>query len=190
MHIDLSLSLKDIIIEQPELTEKYQRLFNLGHFGTHIDLHLGTEIPLAYFQTRGILFDVRQGQQQEISLKDFEHSQINPGDFVIFRTGQLETTSYGTQAYFYQHPQLSFEVIDYLIEKKIHFIGIDAAGVRRGAEHVIADKKCEQHRVYIVENLNNLQKLSTDNFVIFTANTSWFDMPNRTGLPCRVIATL
>ncbi len=46
---------------------------------------------------------------------------------------------YGCDEYIKRHHQLSMELIDYLITKKVNFIGIDFAGVRRGKEHYSAD---------------------------------------------------
>jgi len=51
----------------------------------------------------------------------------------MFHTGFISKETYGTKDYFTNHPQLSNELIDALLEKNICIIGIDCAGVRRGS---------------------------------------------------------
>ena len=46
-------------------------------------------------------------------------TQIEPGMFVAFFSGFIETVGYGTSTYFKAHPQLSFSLIDALMEKKV-----------------------------------------------------------------------
>ncbi|MDF1684199.1 MAG: cyclase family protein [Legionellaceae bacterium] len=188
MNIDLTLKLQDAIIERPELTEKYKQLVTLGHFGTHIDTHLETEIPLDYIQSRGIFFDVSHTMRRDIELSDFDHQTIKAHDFVIFKTGMMDSFGYGTHGYFKNHTQLADSTIDYLIHKNIRFIGIDAAGVRHGIEHIAADKKCEANGIYIVENLTNIQNLSEQHATDFQVFTLWVENINKTGLPCRIVA--
>lgn len=121
----------------------------------------------------------------EIHLSDIDLNAIEAGDFVLFRTGQIERYAYGDPAYFENHPQLSHDLIDALLARHIRFIGIDCAGIRQHAEHEPADRFCEQHGVYIIENLTNLSQISAPRFDIYTM---WLGDPNMTGLRCRVIA--
>ena len=87
--------------------------------------------------------------------------------------------------YFNDHPQLSKELIQALIEKQIHFIGIDCAGIRQHLEHEEADRLCEQGKIYVIENLCNLAKIVVD--ADFTVYTMWLDDEEMTGLKCRVL---
>lgn len=154
----------------------------MGHVGTHLDTYEKTSIPLAYFKSEGVLFDVRG--KDEVLPDDLDLTLVHEGDFVIFRTGRVEAHAYGEPAYFDNHPQLSHELIEKLTEKKIRFIGVDCPGIRQHSEHEAADRLCEQHGIYVIENLKNLQEISKQRFMVYTM---WLDDPVMTGLRCRVI---
>ena len=104
--------------------------------------------------------------------------------FVGFCTGYLEKTGYGTPEYHKNHPVLSYELIDALIERKVSIIGIDFAGVRRGKEHTPADQHCADHGVFIVENLTGLDQVIGESVI----STFPMNYAGLSGLPCRVIA--
>lgn len=155
----------------------------MGHVGTHLDTYNKSTIPLEYFKSRSLVFDVRH--TDEVQLSDLDLSLIEPGDFVLFRTGQMERYKFGDKEYFTDHPQLADAVIDALLAKKIRFIGIDSPGIRRHAQHEQADRKCEAGGIYVIENLTNLQHLPCQAFTIYTM---WLDDELMTGLKCRVLA--
>ncbi len=109
--------------------------------------------------------------------------------FVAFYTGFIEQEPYGSKAYFTEHPQLSDELINMLLEKEISIIGIDCAGVRRGKEHTPKDQYCADRGVFIVENLCNLSEILAERKSnTFVANTYPLNFSGMTGLPCRVVA--
>ena len=118
-----------------------------------------------------------------MSLGDLSGVNIKAGDFVLFRTDRIEKV-YGTREYFHKHPELSYEVIHYLIKKEISFIGIDCSGIRQGEEHTPADILCEDNNIYVIENLSNLDKIPDNNFTVYTM---WLEDKDATGLKCRVI---
>ena len=73
------------------------------------------------------------------------------------------------------------------MDKKVSIIGVDFAGVRRGAEHTPKDQYCVDRGVFIIENLCNLDKiLRGKNQEIFTVNTYPVNFEGMSGLPCRV----
>lgn len=156
----------------------------MGHVGTHLDVYERHDIPLEAFRCPGVLVDMRH--TDEAGLADVDLEAIPARAFVIFRTGRIERHAYGEPAYFHQHPQLAPELIEALLPRKIRFIGIDSPGIRRHAEHEQADRLCERHGVHVIENLCRLGEL--DPTRPFTVFTFWQDDPQRTGLPCRVIA--
>lgn len=157
-----------------------------GHVGTHLDTYCQTPISLEYFKSVGVLIDVTLiCENREIDVDDVAHIKIPQDSFVIFRTGRIERFAYGSREYFLDHPQLSGELIEWLISRKIRFIGIDCSGIRRGEEHKPADIHCEENGVYVIENLCNLDKINSGNLVVYTM---WLDDPDMTGLKCRVIA--
>lgn len=159
----------------------------MGHVGTHIDVYEKTHIPLEYMQRRGMFFDVSHIKDREITSDDIDLDYIRKGDFVLLRTGAIERHPYGSGLYFTQSPILSWELIEALIDERISFIGIDAPDIRKGSEHVEADKLCEKNGVYVIENLTNLDKLKTDE--VCKVLTMWHEDAEATGIRCRVVAT-
>lgn len=184
-YIDLTTKVEKDHPMMIQAAKKENPLAAMGHIGTHLDTYLHHPIPLEYICSRGILFDVRG--LEEAALWDVPWKQVQEGDFVLFRTGRMEETSYGTEAYFAEHPCLSRELILKLTEKKVHFIGIDAPGIRRHEEHTKADCFCEDRGVYVIENISGLEKIAADVFEVYTM---WLDDPDMSGLKCRVVAAV
>lgn len=183
MIIDITTKNKKDIIK-PWLMKQENKHIAKGHIGTHLDTYLKSEINIENFKRRGVLINASNfANVREIEKEDVENIEIKEKDFVIFRTDCIKK-GYGTKNYFENHPQLSNELIKYLCKKKISFIGIDAPGIRRDLEHTIADKFCEQNGIYVIENLDNLDKINFQNFNIYTM---WIDDEEATGLNCRVI---
>ena len=157
----------------------------MGHIGTHLDTYEKSNIPLQYFKSTGVIYDVRN--IAEVSPADICVDSIPENGFVIFRTGQIEKYPYGDKLYFDKHPQLSQDLISLLCEKKIRFIGIDCAGIRQHSEHEEADRVCERNGIYVIENLCNLNQITEENFTVYTM---WLDDEVMTGLKCRVIVEI
>ena len=160
----------------------------IGHLGTHFDV-MDKEFPLEYTSRKAVLFDVSNVREREIAISDINLDLVQADMFVAFRTGFVEEVAYGTQEYFKEHPQLSYELIDVLLEKNISIIGVDCAGIRRGTEHVPIDQKCANRGIFVIENLWDLQKVLDKNNE-FIAKTYPMRISGITGLPCRVIAEL
>ena len=162
----------------------------LGHLGTHFDV-MDKEFPLKYTKREGLVFDVSGLSNKEIDVTDIDMNLITQEMFIAFYTGYIEKELYGTKSYFTSHPQLSDELIEQLIDRKISIIGIDFAGVKRGSEHRITDQYCADRGVFIIENLCNLDKVLNQKKVReFTANTYPLNFEDITGLPCRVVAEI
>lgn len=162
-----------------------------GHVGTHFDV-MDKEFPLEYMDLEAIVFDVAEGaSKEEITVDDISLECVREGMFVAFRTGFIEQEGYATKRYFSQHPQLSFGLINALLDKRVRIIGVDFAGVRRGNEHTPTDQLCADHGVFIVENLCNLSALLVGKpQVTCRVGTYPVKFEGQTGLPCRVIARL
>lgn len=156
-----------------------------GHLGTHFDV-MNREFPLEYTRRNGIVFDVSDMKDREIGIDDVDLTAVTEDMFVAFCTGFIEEAGYGTPVYFHEHPVLSNELIETLVEKHISIIGIDFAGVRRGKEHTPMDQYCADRGVFIVENLCCLKPLAGKTPLIF--NTYPMNYAELSGLPCRVIA--
>lgn len=160
----------------------------VGHLGTHFDV-MDKEFPLEYTQRKAVVFDVSGIKDRDIDITDIDLASIEKNMFVAFCTGFIRAEAYGTQRYFKEHPQLSKELIEALLDKNISIIGIDCAGIRRGKEHVPADQRCADHGVFVVENLWNMEQVLASGGR-FTANTYPMRISGVTGIPCRVVAEL
>lgn len=185
MLIDLTLPLT------PELTavvRQNERTALDGHLGTHFDV-MDREFPLEYTERAGIVFDVRAVAGRDVACEDIDLSRVETGMFVAFCTGFLEEAGYGSERYRREHPQLSDALLDALIARGVSIIGIDCAGVRRGREHGLADRRCAERGTFIVENLCSLAAL-LDAEKPFTVCTYPMRCVGLTGLPCRVIARI
>lgn len=187
MLIDLSVKVTKSVNKDALDNEK---AVSFGHLGTHFDV-MNKEFPLDFTRRRGLVFDVSGVVNRDIEPWDLDLSAVEEGMFVALCSGFIEREEYGTKTYFVAHPQLSHELIDRLLDKKISIIGIDFAGVRRGAEHSPKDQYCADRGVFIVENLTNLTKvLNGEPKAVFTAHTYPIHFADMSGLPCRVVAEL
>lgn len=167
-----------------------EKMVSFGHLGTHFDV-MNKEFPLEFTKRNAIVFDVRKVLDRDIDVSDIDISLVNENMFVAFYTGFIEKEEYGTKTYFTSHPQLSDELIDKLLNRRVSIIGIDCAGVRRGVEHTPKDQYCADRGVFIIENLCNLDKvLNQKKIVKSIINTYPINFEGMTGLPCRVIAEI
>lgn len=183
MLIDLTLKVTPQMVTDAQGNEKKAMT---GHLGTHFDV-MDREFPLSYTERPGIVYDVSGVTGREIGIADFDIDKVSENMFVAFRTGFIEKVGYGSKAYFTEHPQLSEELIEELLDRKISLIGIDFAGVRRGSEHTPKDQYCADRGVFIIENLYGLSELLKISHE-FTACTYPMNFSGMTGLPCRVVA--
>lgn len=185
MKIDITLKITPKMVTDAQGNEKKALV---GHLGTHFDV-MNKEFPLEYTERKGIVFDVSGVENRDIGIDDVNLALVETDMFVAFFTGFIEEEGYGTQRYFRNHPQLSNELIDALLDKRISIIGVDFAGVRNGAEHTPKDQYCADKGVFIVENLCNL-KAVLEQGSRFKANTYPMNYAEMTGLPCRVVADI
>lgn len=183
MLIDITLQLTPKMMTDPQGNPALA-----GHWGTHFDV-MDKVFPLDYTQREGLVFDVSDITDRDIEASDIDLSAVKANMFVAFYTGFVARVGYGEPGYFTQHPQLSNELIQALVEKGISIIGIDFAGVRRGKEHVPVDQHCADRGVFVIENLCNLDVVLQQGgrFTACTYPMNWVGM---TGLPCRVIANV
>ena len=158
-----------------------------GHLGTHFDV-MDKEFPLSYTELEGYVFDAEAIRDREITSHDIDLGKVRKGMFIAIHTHFIEDTGYGSRTYSKEHPQLSVELIDKLIEKEISILGIDFAGLRRGKEHTPTDQRLADHGIFVIENLASLKELCGKDGILFHTYPMRFS--GMTGLPCRVIAEL
>ena len=185
MLIDITLKITSDMIRD---AKNHEVKALVGHLGTHFDV-MNKEFPLDYTTRRGVIFDVSHVKERDIDVSDINLSAVGKDMFVAFYTGFIEEEGYGTRRYFAEHPQLSDALIDKLLEKNISIIGIDFPGMRRNPEHTPKDQYCADHGVFVVENLCNLNALTTrqGKLIVHTYPMNYVGM---TGLPCRVVAEM
>ncbi len=185
MLIDITLNITEKMLED---AKKSTNPALAGHLGTHFDV-MNKVFPLEYTERAGIVFDVSGIFDRDIEASDIDLDMVAKDSFVAFYTGYVEKEEYGSASYFKNHPQLSVELIDALLKKKVSIIGLDFAGVRRGSEHIPTDQRCADKNVFIIENLCNLKNVLSAGGR-FSAYTYPINCDVLTGLPCRVVAKI
>lgn len=128
------------------------------NMGTHIDV-MGKNVVLDNERliSNGIKFDVRGIEDREILLGDLDVSLVEEGVYVFFETGWDEYVN--DDGKYSRHPEISFEVLEYLVKQKVNMIGIDALGLGIGKNHGIADSYLGKNKIYAIENLCNLESI-------------------------------
>jgi kynurenine formamidase len=185
MWIDLSVLVSPAASQEASGNE---RMVSFGHLGTHFDV-MNKEFPLHLLRRPGVVLDVSGAGQAEVDLGQVDLAQVEAGAFVAFHSGFSAACPYGSREYFQAHPQLSHGLIDALLERGVAMIGVDFAGVRRGAEHTPKDQYCADRGVFIVENLCNLERvLDGARVARCLIHTFPVRFGGMSGLPCRVVA--
>ena len=95
--------------------------------------------PLESFKTRGKVIDISHIRDREVEVEDVGSVSIETDDFVIFHTGFINEFGYNTKPYMTRSAELSDRTVDYLLERKVRLIGVDAAGVQRVNKHAAVD---------------------------------------------------
>lgn len=161
-----------------------------GHLGTHFDV-MNKEFPLEFIERNGIVFDVSEVKDRDIDISDINIDLVEKDMFIAFYTAYIEKAPYGSKEYFKDHPQLSDELIDELLKRKVSIIGVDCLGIRRTKEHLNADQKCADNGAFVIENMCNFKEvLQGKKNAKFIANTYPVNYEGMSGLPCRVVAKI
>lgn len=155
------------------------------HVGTHTDapLHMIAngktldQVPIEQFVGRGRLIEVGK----EFDFESIKQADIEEGDIVLFRTSMSE--HYYEPVYFEECPVMSEEIANYLVERKVKMVGVDAGSVDN-ADSFPIHKILLGGNVLIIENLTNLDKLTGKEFTVYALPIK-LDID---GAPARVIA--
>ncbi|MEJ2732842.1 MAG: cyclase family protein [Anaerolineae bacterium] len=137
-----------------------------AHTATHIDLVFpGNSIGLEQMIGPGKLLDATAVRGSSIGLADVEGEvELCEGDFVLFRTDWSRFV--GTDRY-YRHPELTPEVVQWLISKKVNAVGIDAGGLGVGRTHGEYDRLLVKNGIFVIENLANLAQIPGGRFKVY-----------------------
>ena len=139
---------------------------DVHNMGTHIDV-MGTDVIIENDRliSEGIKFDVSNITDRPIRLDDLELSLIKEGIYVFFQTNWDEYVD--DEIRYSNHPEISMEVMEYLVEKKVNMIGIDTLGLGRGRNHGIIDEFLAENKIYGIENLCNLKAIPQKDFKVY-----------------------
>lgn len=172
-------------------------LFLSSHTGTHLDapyhfvkngakIH---QISLDRLLGNGILIKIKKGKNKAISKNDlisFERKNGNIPKYssVFFHTGWQKNLK--SDYYFTDNPGLSESATKYLISKEINLVGIDSPSIDLGKDKTFSVHKIlAKNNILIVENLSNLNKISSEQFDFIILPLK---LKDATGSPVRAIA--
>ena len=172
-------------------------LFLSSHTGTHLDapyhfvkngakIH---QIPLDRLLGNAILIKRKKGKNQAITKNDLilferKNGNIPKHASIIFYTEWQKNLN--TNFYFINNPGLSKSAATYLVSKEINLVGIDSPSIDLGKDkNFSVHKILAKNNILIVENLSNLNKISSKrfDFVILPLK-----LKDATGSPVRAIA--
>jgi kynurenine formamidase len=172
-------------------------LFLSSHTGTHLDApyHFAKngakihQIPLDRLLGNGILIKIKKGKNQVITKNDLvlferKNGNIQKHSSIIFHTEWQKNLN--SDSYFINNPGLSESAAKYLVSKEINLVGIDSPSIDLGINKTfIVHKILAKNNILIVENLTNLNKISSKqfDFVILPLK-----LKNASGSPVRAIA--
>lgn len=193
MKIDLSVTITEEILNSIlnlGASKQIPPASQFGHIGTHFDI-MDKTFQLENTERKGKVFNVSHIKNRDIEVNDIDTTNIKAHDFVMFYTGCLKERKYGSPEYFTGHPELSDELITYLVKKKVSMIGIDGPGIRKPSEHPKADKYCADNGIFVIENLANLdvvwKEAGSNDFLVHTYPVNYEGL---SGLPYRVVADI
>lgn len=150
---------------------KISQLHMCTHLGTHVDAPAhyvagGKPIsayPLEHFIVPAVVCPGDVGARGLISTECVKGFDILPGDAVLFSTGWGEKSQ---ESSYYDHPYLTLELAEWLVGRRVSFIGVDFLTPEMPLELRDASWNAPIHRtllaneVLIIENLRGLSPLA------------------------------
>jgi kynurenine formamidase len=157
-----------------------------AHTATHVDLvFAGRQMDPERMIGHGKLIDVSQLPGSEIRLADVEHqADLERGDFCFFRT---DWSRFAGSEDYRDHPELSLEVLEWLIAKEVNAVGIDALGLAQGRGHGEHDRLLARHDILVIENLTNLAAIPQNQFKVYCFPLK---IENTDAIPARVVVEI
>ena len=172
-------------------------LFLSSHTGTHIDAPFHfvkngikiDKIPIDRLTGIGLLIKIPKSKNSAISMTDIKLFEKKFGKIpnyssVFFYTGWQKNLK--KDNYFLENPGLNKSAAKYLASKKINLVGIDSPSIDLGKDESFSVHHIfSKNNILIVENLANLQKITSTefNFTILPLK-----LKDATGSPVRAIA--
>lgn len=172
-------------------------LFLSSHTGTHIDAPFHfvkngikiDQIPLDRLMRQAILVKLKKSKNSPITKSEIlqfekKNGHIPNNSSVFFFTGWQKNLKKNN--YFTENPGLALSAAKYLVQKKINLVGIDSPSIDLGQdESFTVHHVLSKNNILIVENLANLDKISSKefNFTILPLK-----LKDATGSPVRAVA--
>jgi len=174
-----------------------------SHTGTHIDApaHLYAngltldKYPVEQFAGKALIIDCRmlkKGEKITMTLIEEKGNSLNEAEFVLFLTGY--SALWESPLYFKDFPLLSKEVVEWVNQRKLKGIGIDAPSFDTVTVDDLeqASDELHNHRAILKTNntilLENLCRLEEVGVELFTLCALPLNTLNADGAPARVIA--
>ena len=162
--------------------------FGIHSSGTHIDapFHMVAagksleQIHVSQFVGRGRLIKV----DGDFDLETVKSADIQEEDVILFYTGFSKFYGQDDKYYGDGRPEMTVEIADYLVEKKIKMIGLDMCSPDK--EPFKIHRILLENEILIIENMANLDQLEGKEFTVYA-------LPMNLGLdggPARVIAQI
>jgi len=163
-------------------------LYGNMHMGTHIDTpgHFTeidkkiTDFPLSRFIGDAVCIDASNYKVIEKDLLLNDATQMK--NIVLFYTGWDER--FYESDYFYDHPVISDECAEYLVNNDVKIVGVDFPSVDRAPYSI--HKTLLRNDILIIENLTNLRILCNQKFMLIALPLK----VDSHGAPARVIAQI
>lgn len=139
---------------------------DVHNMGTHIDV-MNTDVIIENYRliSEGVKFDISNITDRAITLDDLELSRIKEGVYVLFQTNWDKYLDDNEK--YSNHPEISMEVIEFLVNKKVNMIGIDTLGLGLRKNHGTIDEYLAKNNIYAIENLTNLKNIPEENFKVY-----------------------
>lgn len=139
---------------------------DVHNMGTHIDV-MSADVVLENERliAPGIKFDVSHVVDRPIELRDLDLSRVKENVYVFFQTNWDKY--FEDEEKYSKHPEISMEVIEYLVSKKVNMIGSDTLGLGRGRNHGLIDVYLGKHGMYAIENLCHLDQIPEEGFRVY-----------------------
>jgi len=172
-------------------------LFLSSHTGTHLDAPFHfvkngikiDQIPLDRLMGKAILIKLKKSKNSSISKSDIlqfekKNGNIPKNSSIFFFTDWQKNLK--KDNYFTENPGLALSAAKYLAQKKTNLVGIDSPSIDLGKDESFSvHHTLSKNNILIVENLANLNKISSKefNFTILPLK-----LKDATGSPVRAVA--
>jgi len=200
MIVDLSMLVNEHTVVYPgDALPKFESAGTLEKDGfvdhvIHINNHLGTHVdapghmldgkrlvdyPIERFVVSAVCVDARGHSKLGVDLLD--DVEINAGEGILFYTGSADNCT--EQSYATDHPEISLELAQKLVELGVSMVGVDMISFDVDAPFPI-HKEFLSNDVLLIENLYNLGAVVGKRFKMHALPVN----PELEAAPARVIA--